>query len=113
MIVLGLVERLERNDFCYDWFLPNLRSVRFFDNFLCHRLLFRIVVEDCGSVLGSDIRPLAVNRGRIMRGEEDLQDIFEGDLCGIEGYLDRLRVSSGSCTDVLVGWVWNLSAGIA
>jgi len=72
MIVLSLVERLERNDFCYDWFLPDFGGVRFLDDLLCNGFLFGVVVEDCGSVLGSDIRPLAVKRGRIMRGEEDL-----------------------------------------
>src|SRR3989442_5396522 len=113
MIVFRHVECLEGHDLCYDWLLPDFRSIRFLDNLLRHRLLFGVAVEYCRSVLRSDIRPLTVKRGRIMRGEKDLQDIFEGDLFGIEGYLDRLRVSSGSCTDVLVGWVRYLSAGQA
>ena len=113
MIVLRLVERLERHNLRYNWLLPDFGGVRFLDNFLRHRLLFGVVIEYCGSVLGSDIPPLAVKRGRIMRGEEDLQDIFEGDLFGIEGYLDRLGMSGCSCAHVLVGWVWDLAAGIA
>ena len=102
MIVFSPVERLERRNLSYDWFLPDLRGVRFLDNFLGHGFLFGVVVEDCRPVLGTDICPLSIQRGRVVRREEDLQDIPEGDLLGVEGYLDRLCVSGGSGADILV-----------
>ena len=110
MVVFSLVESLEGRKLSYDWFLPDFRRVGFLDNFLRHSFLFRIVVEDCGSVLGSDICSLAVRCGRVVRGKEDLQDLLEGNLFGIEGYLDRLRVSCGSRANILVGWVRDFSA---
>jgi len=102
MIVFSLVERLERRNLGYDWFLPDLRGVRFLDNFLSHCFLFGVVVEDCRPILRANISALAIQRRRVVRREEDLEDILEGDLLGIEGYLDRLRVSSGSGADILV-----------
>jgi len=87
MIVFGLVEGLEGHNLCYDWLLPELRGVRFLDNLLRNGLLFGIVVEDCRSILGSYVSSLTVERGRVVGGEEDQQDILEGDLSGIEGYL--------------------------
>src|SRR5712664_4773629 len=113
MVVFSLVECLEGRNLRYDWFLPDFRGVCFLDNFLRYSFLFRIMVENCRSVLSSNVCPLAVQCGRVVCGKEDLQDLLEGNLLGIEGYLDRLRVSCGSRANILVGWVRNFSTGIA
>ncbi len=92
MIIFSPVEGLERRNLRHDWFLPYFRRVRFFDYFLSHSFLFGIVVEDCRPVLGADICALTIQSSRIVCSEEDLQEVLEGNLLRIEGYLDRFCV---------------------
>src|SRR5437660_4878382 len=113
MVIFSLVERLERRYLRHDWFLPDFRGIRFFDNLLSHCFLFGVVVEDCRPVLATDISALSIQGGRVVRREEDLQNILEGNLLGIEGYLDRLSVSSGSGANIFVRRVRSLSTGAA
>src|SRR5712691_2579254 len=112
MIIFSLVEGLERRNLGYDWFLPDLRGVRFFDNFLSHCFLFGVVVEDCRPLLSADISALAIQCCWVVCREEDLQDILERNLLGIEGYLYRFCVPCRSGANILVRRVWNFSTGI-
>src|SRR5689334_17107333 len=95
MIVFSFVERLEWCDLGYDQFLPDLFCVNLLDDLLCHSFLFGVVVENCRTVLCSNIGSLPVECRRVVCREKDLENILEGDLFGVEGYLYRFRVSCG------------------
>src|SRR5262245_13258293 len=76
MVLLRLVETLERHHLRDDWPWPEARGAQFGDDGLGGRLLLRRVVEDGRSVLRADVGALAVERGRVVDGEEDLQELF-------------------------------------
>ena len=60
------------------------------------------VIPDAGAILGADIVALAVERGRIVRGEEYVQDIFKADDVIVEGDVDHFGVTGGFGADLLI-----------
>jgi hypothetical protein len=70
--------------------------------------------EDRRPVLRADIRPLAVQLGRVVRDrEEDLQQLPIADLLWVEGHLDGLGVPGVAVADELVLRRLCFPAGIA
>ena len=68
MIILRLVVHLQRRDFGDDGVGEIFLSSGL--GFLSRLFLFLILVEDHGSVLRAAVRPLPVERGRVMRRPE-------------------------------------------
>jgi len=76
MICFSFVERLE-------WFkLSDYRTIpdpsfrHFTDDFRCFKLLPLGMVVDYGSIIGSNVSPLPIQRCRIVNGEEDPEKVF-------------------------------------
>src|SRR5688500_19424689 len=61
--------------------------------------------EDRGTILGSDVGPLAIPGGGIVECEKEGQQIPVGDHRRIEGELDRLGVTGQSGADLFIGGI--------
>jgi len=59
--------------------------------------------HDAGPVLGADVVALAVELGRVMDGEEDLEQGFVRDDGGVKLHLDHFGMSGCSAADRLIG----------
>src|SRR5213594_1957850 len=70
------------------------------------------MIEHRGPVLRPGIGTLPVQRGRIVNREEDVQQIPEPYLLGIERDLDNLDVTRGTRADGFVAWVLHVPAGV-
>jgi hypothetical protein len=70
------------------------------------------VKEDHRPVLAPNIGPLSVQGRRIVGGEEDLEDLSEGDDRRIELNLDNLCVAGTPRADTLIGRVRVRAPGI-
>ena len=75
--------------------------------------VFGAVIEDGRAVLRAGIRPLAIERRRVVDHEEDIEDLAEGDDGGVERHLDDLGVAGRAGADLLVGGVRPDAAGVA
>ena len=94
MIILGRIEFPAGLDLGNDRSIKHVRLVELGDIGLGNAHLLGIRWEDRRAVLCPDIRPLAVELGRIMGNRKiDLQDAAVADAAGIEGDPDRLCVS--------------------
>src|SRR3990170_5732789 len=70
------------------------------------------MVEDRGSVLRSDVIALAVERRRVVDGEEDLQEFLERDDVRVERDLEGLRMVRGARADLLIRRVLHVPARV-
>ena len=61
----------------------------------------------------ADVIALAVELGRVVGGEEHVEDVVVGDLIGIEGHADRLGMAGVAAADLPVGRVVDVAADIA
>ena len=77
------------------------------------RLLLAARREDRRAILGADVIALAVELGRIVGGEEDVEQLVIGDRVGIEGDPDRLGMAGVAAADLPVGRVGDMAADIA
>jgi hypothetical protein len=73
MVVLGHKELLEPGDLRDDGLVPDALLIEFADQPLCGRLLRLIMIEDRRAILRPHIGTLAIQRRRIMDGEEDTE----------------------------------------
>ena len=63
--------------------------------------------------MGADVVALTVELGRVMEGEEYLQQLAIAELVSVEGNADRLGMAGIAAADLLVGRIDGLPAGIA
>src|SRR5437870_3648848 len=113
VIVLGHVEWPGGDDLGDDGVIEDLVLREGGDHILGDRLLGRRVVEDRRPVLGADVMALAVERGGVVDGEEDFEEVPVGDDAGIERDLHRLGVARAARADRLVGRIRGLPADVA
>src|SRR6266480_3889472 len=71
------------------------------------------MVEDRRAVLAADIEALAVAGGRVLYPPERLKQFRVADLDRVEPHLDRLGVAGAVPTDLSVGGVRDVPAGVA
>src|SRR5262249_38081329 len=71
------------------------------------------MIEDHGTILGADIRALPVERGWVVRGEEDIQDFAKGQGSRIERDLHDLCMARGTGTNQFISGMLGPSAGVA
>lgn len=92
----------------------------FFKFFLClterlsrDALLFRIGVENNGSVLSADIIPLSIESGGVVNFPEEIEEALKANFCGIEGDLNHFSVACAARADLFVCRVFYGAASIA
>ena len=91
MILLGLVEPMERHDLRDDRCVEHLRRVQLRDIRIGDAPLLLVRVEDRGAVLLANVGALAIFRRRIVRDrEEDLEQLTVADALRIEPDFHRL-----------------------
>src|SRR6516165_960969 len=71
------------------------------------------MIEDRRAILRADIHSLSVERGRVVRGKEDVEDVAERNVGRIEGNLQHLSMASGAGADLLVGRLGYAAAAVA
>src|ERR1700733_13242750 len=97
MILLGLVERLQRRHACDDRAVKYVGRTQLRDVGLGDALLLRIPVKNDRSVLHTGVGPLSVElSGIVAYREEHAQQLAVGDLFGIVSNLYRLGVLGGT-----------------
>src|SRR3989304_10576018 len=70
------------------------------------------MAENHGSILRPDVVALAVERRRVVNGEEDLQEFPERDDVRIERDLEALRMVRGARADLLIRRVLHVPARV-
>src|SRR3972149_7387788 len=70
------------------------------------------MVENHGSILRPDVVALAVERRRVVNGEEDLQEFLERDDVRVERDLEALRMVRGARADLLIRRVFHVPARV-
>jgi hypothetical protein len=73
------------------------------DRFARLALLLCVLREDRGPILGADVIALAVELGRIVCREKDVEQVAIAQLLIVEGDADRFRVPGIAAADLLVG----------
>ena len=111
VVVLGLVERLGRDDLGRHR-LGELRLDARLGRDRRLLLLGRVEV-DRRAVLAADVRPLPVPLRGVVRAPEEVEQLVVGDLLGVVLDLDRLGVAGRVGADVVVGGVVGVPAGVA
>src|SRR5690242_8140178 len=69
--------------------------------------------EDGGSVLGTDVRYLAIHRGGIMGRPEDIEQLLVVHLLRVIGNLNDFGMAGLVGADILVGGIVRVAAQIA
>ena len=113
MVVLGAVEGFERDDLRDDAVLPGVGGIELRDVGLGDALLIIVGVEDGGTVGGAGVRALAVERGGVVDGEEDAEELAVGEARGIVDDFDGFCVVGGFGGDVVVVGGAGGAAGVA
>ena len=113
VVFLRHVELVQLFHLSDDGMVPDLLGVQIFDELLGSLLLLIVMVEDGGAVLGAHIRALAIERGGIMNGEENVQQILVGDKTRVKVDLHHLGMPSVAAADFAVRRVWHTSASVA
>ena len=115
VLVVGLGRRVvgERHHFGDDRRAVRLARLDLADHVLGHLLLRVAGGVDAAAVLGADVVALAVQRGRVVHDEEDLQHLAQRDLRRVELDLDHLGVAGAAAADLLVGRVERLAVAVA
>ena len=70
-------------------------------------------MEDGGAILRADIGTLAVQRRRVVNGEEDVEEIAIGDDARVEGDLHRFGVPRLAAAYLLVGGIRHAAADVS
>src|SRR5205809_1247409 len=113
VVLLRRVEHLESDDGGDDRVIPHLLGLELTDHLLHDRLLLRRVVEHGRTVLGADVRSLAVQSRGVVDGEEDVQQVAERYHRRVERDLYDLGVTGRSSAHVLVRWVGGVAARVS
>src|SRR5262245_13793064 len=112
MIDLCRVESSELRHFGNNRIGPDLRGRDVGDGFFSGGLLLRRMIEDRGAILGADVGTLPVQSRRIVYGEEDIEQVLEGDYLRIERDLHNLGVAGFPGANILISRVGYLAARI-
>lgn len=111
VIILGPIKTGGRHD------LGDYRFVEFRLGFVSHPLgnppLLLVKIENRRSIIVADVRALPVKLRRVVHPKKLLAERFVTHFIGIEFYQHGLGMSGGMRTDLLVGRVLDMAAGIA
>src|SRR5438067_4272970 len=106
---LGLPERTGPRELGDDLARPQPGGVDVGDGVLGHLALLVARVEDGGAIAGADVVALPVPRRRVVDLEEELEEVAEAQLVGIEDDLDGLGVRAV----VAIGGIGDVAAAVA
>src|SRR5436190_20423447 len=114
VVGLGAVPGGGGLDGCRDRAAPLARGADARDDATCGLLLLGRLRKDRRAVLGADVVPLAVERGRIVQAEEPvLEQILVAQYRWVEGDAHRLGVAGLAVVRVVVRRVLEPAAGVA
>ena len=113
VVIFSRIEGLERRKLCDDGVEEELFGGKLRDNFFRLSLLLGGGVEDCRAVLSAHIRALTVEGGRVVDGEEDVQDVAEGDDRRVKRDTNHLGMARGAAAHLFVAGVWAFAASVA
>ena len=71
------------------------------------------MIKNYRAVLRADIRPLAVQRGRVVQIPENIKQLIVRNNRGIELNQDRFGVAGRTAADLFVSGIFSMTAGIA
>src|SRR3954454_14601462 len=94
MFRLGFPKSTGRRDFSHHFTGPNPRRLDISDGVICNSFLFVASVEDGGTIAGSPVVALAIQCGRVMNLEEELQQRPVTELVRIEDDLNCLGMGA-------------------
>ena len=103
VVIFGPVKDPGRNKFGRQGRLEPFRGPELGHDLFRRFLLFLAVIEDHRPVLAAPVRPLAVDLGGVVDGEEPVEKLFIADHGGIEGQLDGLGVPRPAGAYVFIG----------
>ena len=63
--------------------------------------------------MGPGVRPLAVESGWVVEFEKDVQQLLQREDRGIESNLDGFRMAGVPFTNLVIGWVLDVTVGVA
>ncbi len=114
VIILGRpVVVVERHDLRDDRLPEHLLALQFADH-VERRVALRVRMgEHDRTVLRADVVALPVQLGRIVRREEDLEDLAIADACRIECHVDDFRVARIALADVAIAGIARMAARVA
>lgn len=92
MILLRIPPLPNRNDLCRDRLSREPLLANFLGDILGDLILLVAVRENDTTVLGSDIRTLAVCSSGIVHAVEEFDKLFVADDGWVEGYLERFSI---------------------
>jgi hypothetical protein len=103
VIILSRVKLRSGFNRSHDRIRIDLRGCQLTDHFLRRRPLLGRMIENHRPVLRSTVVPLPIERGWIVRGKEDFQDIAEANKVGIVHNLDHFNMAGCTGTYILIG----------
>ena len=109
MIVFGFPEIAHGFHLCHHFARPQTRGIHIRDCVDCDCFLCLIGVVDRRTIRGADVVALAVDRGRIMDLEKELQNLTIGGFIRVKQDLDAF----GMGAVVAIGGIGHIAAGIA
>jgi len=113
VVVLGHIKVRRGRKLGYDWIPPNLGRVQRRDRLLGAGFLLGRTVKDRRAILSAHIGTLPVQRGRVVDGEEDIEEILKRDHLPIKRDLNSLGVPGVAIADLAVARVDHTAAGVA
>ena len=101
MICLGIPPFPRGQNFCNNLSLPPL-LINLFRHLPRNLLLFRIMVEDTGTVLGASVWALAIRGCRIMHFVKEFEELAVCYLGGVVGYLKGFGICISKLVSILL-----------
>ena len=83
------------------------------DKFFGYLFLFLNCIKNNRPVLVTNIRSLAVDLGKVMGFKKQAGQGFEAGLFGVENHFNGFGMAGCTCTNLLVGGVFNISANVS
>ena len=113
VVILGRPVAFKRLHFGHHGRPEELLAIHAGDQLLGHGTVGRVGEVDAAAVLRAHVVALAVERGRVVGAEEDLEDLAHADHLRIERELHHLRMAGLARADLLIGGRRHLAVGIA
>lgn len=113
MVVFCRVKSDRGDDLRHKSSRPDPSRFEFSEPGLSNRLLFAVMEKNCRAILRANIVSLSILCGRVVDGEENLQQVAVADDLRIKLDLDNFRVSGSSCADLLISRIDGGSTHVA
>jgi len=112
MIFFRSPEFRRRFDLSHDRTIEPSALFNFRLRFVSSQFLRRRMIKNYRAILGSSIRALTIQRGRVVIRPKHVEQLIVTDLRRIEFDFDHFSVAGSVRADILVGWVFFCSPGV-